>query len=174
MLALKLQRLTTRTLIRPSQLRFVPSSTIIIRTYKHGWRRINNPEQHRKLPPMVPSVRHARSPRVRSHEQKISNYKDFEKETPKEEFILIKVFVLFVGLWIIEGIFDTGAQILIHSKGVRGFIWLVQYMWENDERIPGELMDVRGVIEEENAMWLDQYMRENQRTVNSCDEGSIY
>lgn len=165
MLALKLQKFTTRTLIRPSQLRFVQGSTTIIRTYKHGWRRINGPKERSKLPPMVPSVTHARSPRVRSTEQRVSNDTGSAKEFPKEEstlVTLVSVFFLVVAMWIIEGIFDTGAQILNHRRKVRGFIWLVQYMWEHDERMPGELKDVRGVIEEENAMWLDQYMSQNR------------
>jgi hypothetical protein len=113
---------------------------------------------------MVPSVTHARRPRVRSTEQRVSNDAGSAKEFPKEEstlVTLVNVFILVVAMWIIEGMFDTGAQILNHRRKVRGFIWLVQYMWENDERISGELKDVRGVIEEENAMWLDQYMKEN-------------
>ena len=159
MLALKLQKLTTRTLLRPSQLRFVQGSTTIIQTYKHGWRRINNPKERSKLPPMVPSVTHARSPRVQSSEQKVSNYKDYEEESPEEELSLKdKALALFVAVFLL--LVATGPSPVL--KEVRGVLWLVQYMWENDERIPGELKDVRGVIEEENAMWLDQYMSQNR------------
>lgn len=93
-LALKFQKLTTETLLRPSQLRLVQGSTIIIRTYKHGWKTIHNLKPHRKLPPMVPSRTLDKSPRVRSNERQGSNNRESEEKSPEEDLSLGKLFVI--------------------------------------------------------------------------------
>jgi hypothetical protein len=150
MLALKLQKLTTRTLLRPSQLRLVQGSAIITRTYKHGWKIIHNPKPDRKLPPMVPLRTHDRSPRVRSNERQGSNDREFEEESPEEEISLLKVLVAgfyIIIFWIITAVVEIFLNILAQKLGLIA-----------PAPVPKDMM---GVIGEENAMWLDQYMREN-------------
>jgi hypothetical protein len=100
MLAFKLQTLTTRTLLRPSQLRFVQGSTVSLRTYKHGWRTINNPHRYRSLSPMVQSVRVKRSPRTRfsSRQKPNGDLPNTSEETASPLiFICALVFLFIIG-----------------------------------------------------------------------------
>ena len=100
---------------------------------------------------MVLSVTHERSPRVLSHEWQRPNKRDSEKTTRKEDHNhLVKFFVvglLVVSCWILDGIAKIYLIILFQKLGLMA--------------LAPALKDTMVIIEEKNAMCLDQYMIEN-------------